>query len=38
VGIVVKDIEAMARAWSQLFGLPMPTIIVTDPVELAQTE
>jgi catechol 2,3-dioxygenase-like lactoylglutathione lyase family enzyme len=38
VGIVVRDIEATARAWSQLLGLPMPSIIVTDPVELAQTE
>ena len=38
VGIVVKDIEATARAWSQLLGLPMPAIRVTDPVEQAQTE
>ena len=38
VGIVVKDIEATARAWSQLLGLPMSTIRVTNPVEQAQTE
>ena len=38
VGIVVKDIEATARAWSQLLGLPMPAIKVTGPVEQAQTE
>ena len=38
VGIVVRDIEAKARAWSQILGLPMPSIIVTDPVEQAQTE
>src|SRR5512136_564700 len=38
VGIVVKDIEATARAWSQLLGLPMPEIKVTEPVEQAQTE
>jgi methylmalonyl-CoA/ethylmalonyl-CoA epimerase len=38
IGIVVKDIEAKARAWSQLLGLPMPEITVTAPVEVAQTE
>lgn len=38
VGIVVRDVEAKARAWSHVLGLPMPTIIVTDPVEQAQTE
>lgn len=38
VGIIVQDIEAKARAWSQVLGLPMPAIIVTDPVEQAQTE
>jgi len=38
VGIVVRDVEAQARAWSHVLGLPMPTIIVTDPVEQAQTE
>ena len=38
VGIIVQDVEAKARAWSQVLGLPMPAIIVTDPVEQAQTE
>lgn len=38
VGIVVGDIEAKARAWSEILGLPMPAIRVTDPVERAQTE
>lgn len=38
VGIIVRDIEARARAWSDILGLPMPQIIVTDGVEIAQTE
>ena len=38
VGIIVRDIEAKVRTWAQLLGLPAPTIIMTDPVEQAQTE
>jgi len=38
VAIVVRDIEAKARAWAHVLGLPMPAVIVTDPVELAHTE
>ena len=38
VGIIVRDIEAKARAWSEILGLPMPQIIITDPVDIAQTE
>lgn len=38
VGIIVRDIEAKARAWSQVFGLPMPDIIITDTLDVAQTE
>ena len=38
VGIIVRDIEAKARAWSQILGLPMPEIIITDSVDIAQTE
>ncbi len=38
VGIVVHDIEAKARAWSDILGLPMPEIIITDTPEKAQTE
>ena len=38
VGIIVRDIEARARAWSDILGLPMPKIIVTDTVDVAQTE
>jgi catechol 2,3-dioxygenase-like lactoylglutathione lyase family enzyme len=38
VGIIVRDIEAKARAWSQILGLPMPEIRITDAVDIAQTE
>lgn len=38
VGLVVRDIEAKARAWSQVLGLPMPEIMITDTYEHAQTE
>jgi len=38
VGIIVRDIEVKARAWSEILGLPMPRIIITDPVDIAQTE
>ena len=38
VAIVVRDIEAKARAWARILSLPMPAIVVTDPVELAHTE
>ena len=38
IGIVVRDIEAKARAWSEILGLPMPQISITDTVDIAQTE
>lgn len=37
VGIVVADVEAAARAWSQLLGQPMPEIRITDEFDFAQT-
>jgi catechol 2,3-dioxygenase-like lactoylglutathione lyase family enzyme len=38
VGIIVSDIEAKVEAWSALLGVPAPPVVVTDPVEVAQTE
>lgn len=38
VGIIVRDIESTARAWSEILGLPMPEIIVTDTVEKTRAE
>ena len=38
VGIIVADIEAKAQAWADILGLPVPEIIITDAVDVAQTE
>jgi len=38
VGIIVRDIEIKARAWSEILGLPMPNIIITDTVDKTQAE
>ncbi len=38
VAIIVKDIEAKARAWAEVLGLPVPEIIITDTYERAQTQ
>jgi catechol 2,3-dioxygenase-like lactoylglutathione lyase family enzyme len=38
VGIIVEDIEAKARAWAEVLGLPVPEIMITDIYERAQTE
>jgi catechol 2,3-dioxygenase-like lactoylglutathione lyase family enzyme len=38
IGIVVRDIEASARAWADLLGQPMPRITTSPPVEEAHTE
>ena len=38
VGIIVRDIEAKARAWAEVLGLPVPEIMITDAYERAQTE
>lgn len=38
VGIIVGDIEARARAWADLLGLPVPEIQITDTVDLTHTE
>ena len=31
VGIIVQDIEAKARAWAEVLGLPVPEIMITEP-------
>lgn len=38
VGIIVRDIETKARAWSEILGLPMPNIIITDMVDKTRAE
>ena len=38
VGVMVADIEAKAKAWADVLGLPVPEIMITDTVDVAQTE
>jgi methylmalonyl-CoA/ethylmalonyl-CoA epimerase len=38
IGIIVADIEAASKQWAELFGLPVPAIIITDSADIAQTE
>lgn len=38
VGIIVRDIESKARAWSEILGLPLPKIIVTDEWDKTRAE
>lgn len=38
VGLIVKDIERSAEAYSQIFGVPKPPIVVTDEPEFAHTK
>lgn len=38
IGIIVRDIEVKARAWSEILGLPMPNIIITDTADKTQAE
>jgi methylmalonyl-CoA/ethylmalonyl-CoA epimerase len=38
IGIIVQDVEATAQAWATLLGIPVPSIMTTDPVEVAHTE
>lgn len=38
IGIIVQEIEAKARAWAEVLGLPVPEIMITDAYARAQTE
>jgi len=37
IGLVVHDIEKSTRAYAALLGMPVPQIMVTDPLEKAHT-
>jgi len=37
VGLIVRDIDRSAEAYSHIFGLPKPEIIITDEPESAHT-
>ncbi len=38
VAIIVRDIEAKSKAWSEILGLPLPDIIVTDTYDKTQAQ
>ena len=38
VGVIVADIEAKAKAWADVLGLPIPEIMITAGYDVAQTE
>lgn len=38
VAIIVRDIEAKAKAWAEVLGLPVPPVVITDPMEQAHTK
>jgi 4-hydroxyphenylpyruvate dioxygenase-like putative hemolysin len=38
IGILVHDIEKTAQEWADFFGIEKPKIIITDTVDIAQTE
>ena len=37
VGLIVRDIEKSAEAYSQVFGMPKPSVIITDTPDVAKT-
>lgn len=38
IGLIVRDIEKTARTYAEVFGVDVPPINWTDPVEKAETE
>jgi len=38
IGIIVRNLEETAQAWSRLLGVPIPKIIVTEPLELTHAD
>jgi Glyoxalase/Bleomycin resistance protein/Dioxygenase superfamily len=38
IGIIVRDIEVKARAWSNILDLPMPEIIITNTLDKTRAE
>ncbi len=35
VGLVVRDIEKMAKVYADVFGMDVPNVIITDPAEVS---
>lgn len=38
VGVIVKDIDKIAKNYADLFGMEVPEINMTDPLETAETQ
>lgn len=38
IGLIVRDVEKVSKAYAEVFKLPVPGIITTDPVEKAHTK
>lgn len=38
VGIIVRDIASTARAWSEILGLPVPNIVITETMDKTHAE
>ena len=38
VAIITKDIEAKARAWAEVLGVPVPEVRITGPLEETQAQ
>jgi len=38
IGLVVHDMETSSAKWADIFGLPVPKVIITDTVDVAHTE
>ncbi len=38
VGLIVRDVQASARVYSEIFGVPEPEIIMTDAPKTARTK
>jgi len=37
VAVVVRDIAKAAKTYAEIFGVPVPEVVITDPVEKAHT-
>ncbi|MFP4660797.1 MAG: VOC family protein [Halanaerobiales bacterium] len=38
VGVIVEDIEKIAKNYADLFGMEVPEVMMTDPLEKAETK
>ena len=38
IGLIVRDIEKTSRIWADVFGVPVPAVMITDGLDKAHTE